>query len=214
MGRGDYSLRQAAPASLKEGGRWKEDGLDGEVRTLCREAGYADRAGPSGCQEIPRCARNDREVRQMAGESMRGRTTYERSGGDRPRGMLKGESTWRVEKREATRKGKSGTKGGSPDLNDKEEKHLAGGKARSNAQGNDKEEKHLAGRKAEETAGAERGDYSLRQAGAATSLKEGDRWREAGLDGEVRALCREAGRADGAREVVRRFLALLGMTER
>ena len=105
MGRGDYSLRQAAPASLKEGGRWREAGLDGEVRTLCREAGYADRAGPSGCQEIPRCARNDREVRQMAGESMRGRTTYERSGGDRPRGMLKGESTWRVEKREATRKG-------------------------------------------------------------------------------------------------------------
>ena len=58
-----------------------------------------------------------------------------------------------------------------------------------------------------------RGDYSLRQA-APASLKEGGRWREAGLDGEVRALCREAGCADGAREVVRRFLALLGMTER
>ena len=39
----------------------------------------------------------------MAGESMRGRTTYERSGGDRPRGMIKRTSTWRVGKRRKQR---------------------------------------------------------------------------------------------------------------
>ena len=70
------------------------------------------------------------------------------------------------------------------------------------------------GRKAEGTARAGRGDYSLRQAAPATSLKEGGRWGEDGLGGERGTHCREAGRADRTREVVRRFIALLGMTER
>ena len=72
----------------------------------------------------------------------------------------------------------------------------------------------MAGRKAEGTARAGRGITPSDRQEPATSLKEGGRWGEDGLDGEVRTLCREAGRADGAREVVRRFLALLGMTER
>ena len=127
---------RSLPPPSRRGGKWKEDGLDGEVRALCREAGRADGAREVVRRFLALLGMTEREY--MAGESMRRRTTYERSGGDRPRGMIKGESTWRVEKREATRKGKSGTKGGSPDLNDKEEKHLAG-------------------RKAEETAGAERG---------------------------------------------------------